>query len=298
MHGGRGVAPAARVDDGLLESLEKLLPLDPPCLAQSLAAIRALQAAAPGLLHVACFDGAFYRTGASVSRALPLPREIEEAGLEDYGYHGLSYEYIAQVLPTFLGSAAEGRVVVAHLGNESSMCAMRQREHVANTADIRALESLPMGTRCGALDPGVILYLMSERGMSRQEITRLLYHQSGLLGVSGISGDMRELLQNTSPTAAQAIELFVYRIGRELGSLAAAIELAEEGATLTIPDPAGPYVFVIENGTVHRRPIVIDVASVADAAILRGLKEGDVVAIPGSVGLSDGMRVTITSRTP
>jgi acetate kinase len=144
--------------------------------------------------------------------------------LEGYGFHGLSYESIAHALPALLEGEAEGRIVVAHLGNESSMCAMKQRQHIANTADFSALEGLPMGTRCGTLDPGALLYLMSERGMDLREIVQLLYHQSGLLGVSGVSSDVRELLQSSSPEAAEAMEFFVYRVGRELGSLTAALQ--------------------------------------------------------------------------
>jgi acetate kinase len=224
VHGGQGFAASTRVDDRLLDALETLLPIDPPCLAQCLDAIRALEGALPGLPQVACFDSAFYRTGPSVAHAVALPKEILDAGLDGYGFHGLSYEYIAHALPALLDDCAEGRIVVAHLGNESSMCAIKQRKHMANTADFSAFESLPMGTRCGTLDPGVILYLMRDRGMDLRKIEQILYHQSGLLGVSGVSSDMRELMQSSSPGAAQAMELFVYRVGRELGSLTAALQ--------------------------------------------------------------------------
>jgi acetate kinase len=224
VHGGQGFDASTRVDDRLMDALEKLMPLDPPGLAQCVDAIRAMENAMPGLPQVACFDSAFYRTGPPVTHAVGLPREIFDAGLEGYGFHGLSYESIARALPALLEGAAEGRIVVAHLGNESSMCAMKQRKHVANTADFSALEGLPMGTRCGTLDPGVVLYLMSDRGMNLHDIVQLLYHQSGLLGVSGVSSDVRELLQSSSPEAAEAMEFFVYRVGRELGSLAAALQ--------------------------------------------------------------------------
>ena len=224
VHGGRGFAASTRVDDTLMNALDKLRPLDPPGLAQSLDAIRALESATPGLPQVACFDGAFYRAGPPVAHAIPLPAEILDAGLEGYGFHGLSYEYVAHALPALLNGGAEGRIVVAHLGNESSMCAMKRREHVANTADFSAFESLPMGTRCGTLDPGVVLYLMRDRGMDLRQIEQVLYHRSGLLGVSGVSSDMRELMQSSSPGAAQAMNLFVYRVGRELGSLTAALQ--------------------------------------------------------------------------
>jgi len=185
--------------------------------------IKALVKIKPDLPQVACFDTAFHRTQSPLARAFALPRDLSEAGVKRYGFHGLSYEYIAYVLPDFVGAASDGRVVVAHLGNGASMCAMRGRKSVATTMGFTALEGLPMGTRCGAIDPGVILYLMSERGMDVAQVTDLLYHKSGLLGVSGLSSDMRELLESHSPHAAEAVDLFVYRIGRELGSLVAAL---------------------------------------------------------------------------
>jgi acetate kinase len=145
------------------------------------------------------------------------------SGVKRYGFHGLSYEYIAGVLPGIVGDVAQGRVVVAHLGNGSSMCAMREGKSVATTMGFTAMDGLPMGTRSGAIDPGVILFLLTERGMTVDEVTDLLYHRSGLLGVSGISNDMRTLLANPAREATEAVDLFVYRIGRELGSLAAAL---------------------------------------------------------------------------
>jgi acetate kinase len=173
--------------------------------------------------QVACFDTAFHRTQSPVAQLYALPRELSATGIKRYGFHGLSYEYVAGVMPGIVGDRAGGRVVVAHLGNGCSLCAMRDGRSVATTMGFTALEGLPMGTRSGAIDPGVLLYLLTERGMSVDEVTDVLYHRSGLLGVSGISNDMRELLSSDSPHAAEAIELFVYRIGRELGSLAAAL---------------------------------------------------------------------------
>jgi acetate kinase len=152
-----------------------------------------------------------------------LPRELTASGIRRYGFHGLSYEYIAETLPTHLGERSEGRVVVAHLGNGASMCALRRRRSIATTMGFTALEGLMMGTRCGAIDPGVIFYLMRERAMSADAVEHLLYYRSGLLGVSGLSGDMRELLASSDPQAHEAIELFAYRAARELGSLAAAL---------------------------------------------------------------------------
>jgi acetate kinase len=152
-----------------------------------------------------------------------LPRDLTASGVKRYGFHGLSHEYIAGVLPGIVGDIAGGRVVVAHLGNGSSMCAMRDGKSVATTMGFTAVDGLPMGTRSRAIDPGVILYLLSERGMSIDEVTDLLYHRSGLLGVSGMSNDMRNLLASPAREAADAIDLFVYRIGRDLGSLTAAL---------------------------------------------------------------------------
>jgi acetate kinase len=224
VHGGQGYPAATRLDAGLVADLEKLLPLDPPGLAQSLAAIRALAAATPDLAQVACFDSAFYRSGGAMQRTIALPGALKDLVAEGYGFHGLSYEYIAGVLPRFLGADAEKKVIVAHLGNEASMCALQQRRHVANAADFSAVEGLPMATRSGALDPGVILHLLDNYGMSLPQLAQLLCEESGLLGVSGVSGDMRELLQSADPHAREAIDLFIYRINREIGSLAAALE--------------------------------------------------------------------------
>jgi acetate kinase len=158
-----------------------------------------------------------------VSQLYALPRDLSATGVKRYGFHGLSYDYIASVLPGIVGDAGRGRVVAAHLGNGSSMCAMRAGKSVATTMGFTALDGLPMGTRSGAIDPGVILYLLTERGMSVGDVTDLLYRRSGLLGVSGISHDMRTLLASDAPEAAEAIELFVDRISRELGSLVAAL---------------------------------------------------------------------------
>jgi acetate kinase len=173
--------------------------------------------------QVACFDTAFHRTQPPVAQAFALPRDLTEAGITRYGFHGLSYEYIARVIPTLAGEAGRGRVVVAHLGNGASMCALQGGRSIATTMSFTALDGLPMGTRSGALDPGVILYLMSERGMDVASVTDLLYHRSGLLGMSGLSSDMRALLASNAPGARGAVDVFVYRICRELGSLAAAL---------------------------------------------------------------------------
>jgi acetate kinase len=158
-----------------------------------------------------------------VAQLYALPRELSASGIKRYGFHGLSYEYIASVLPGLAGRTARDRVIAAHLGNGCSLCAMRDGKSVATTMGFTALEGLPMGTRCGAIDPGAVLYLITERGMSAAEVSDVLYHRSGLLGVSGVSNDMRTLLASDALEAHEAIDLFTYRIARELGSLAAAL---------------------------------------------------------------------------
>src|SRR6185295_9317911 len=180
-------------------------------------------AQAPAIPQVACFDTAFHRTQPDVAQMFALPRKYTDAGLRRYGFHGLSYEHIASVLPHHDSRAAAGRVVAAHLGNGASLCAMRGRRSVATTMGLTALDGLVMGTRPGAIDPGALLYLMDKYALDARALERLLYEESGLLGVSGISSDMRALLSSDDPAAAQAVDLFVYRVGRELGSMAAAL---------------------------------------------------------------------------
>jgi acetate kinase len=223
VHGGVRYAAPLRVDEALLGELETLIPLAPLHQPHNLNAVRALMAVAPGVPQVACFDTAFHRSQPAVAQAYALPRTLTAKGIRRYGFHGLSYEYIARVLPEQLGERADGRVVVAHLGNGVSMCAMRARRSVATTMGFTALEGLVMGTRCGSLDPGVLLYLMESEHMDAAQLTDLLYRRSGLLGVSGISQDMRTLLASDAPEAQEAVALFCYRIVRELGSLAAAL---------------------------------------------------------------------------
>jgi acetate kinase len=223
VHGGEQFAEPVLVDDAILDQLDKLAPMAPLHQPHNLAPIRIIGRIAPDVPQVACFDTAFHRTQPPVSQLYALPRDLSATGVKRYGFHGLSYDYIASVLPGIVGDAGRGRVVAAHLGNGSSMCAMRDGKSVATTMGFTALDGLPMGTRSGAIDPGVILHLLTERGMSVGDVTDLLYRRSGLLGVSGISHDMRTLLATDAPEAAEAIELFVYRISRELGSLVAAL---------------------------------------------------------------------------
>ena len=223
VHGGLEFSTPVRVSATVLNALDRLVPLAPLHQPHNLAAIRAVAARAPELAQVACFDTAFHTAQPSLAQAFALPRRLTEAGIRRYGFHGLSYEYIAHMLPSVDPRAATGRTVVAHLGNGASMCALLAGKSAASTMGFTALDGLPMGTRCGAIDPGVLLHLLDHHGMDAHGLEQLLYHESGLLGVSGVSSDMRALLASTDAHAAEAVDLFVYRIVRELGSLAAAL---------------------------------------------------------------------------
>lgn len=223
VHGGTDHAQPVRVDAKILSALEKYVPLAPLHQPHNLSPIRLLLEGRPELVQVACFDTAFHRAQPPVAQLFALPKWLTERGVRRYGFHGLSYEYIAQALPQYDAAAARGKAIVMHLGNGASMCAMGGGRSVASTMGFTAVDGLPMGTRCGNLDPGVMLYLMDELKMDSRAIEKLVYQQSGLLGVSGISSDMRTLEASGEPDAKIAIELFAYRIGRELGSLAAAL---------------------------------------------------------------------------
>lgn len=222
-HGGTRFTRPVRVDAQVVEALQRLVPLVPLHQPNNLAPIRTLLERAPNLPQVACFDTAFHHSNPEVSRLFGLPLEYAEAGVRRYGFHGLSYEYIASMLPRTDPRAAAGRTIVLHLGSGSSMCALRAGQSMASTMGFTGVDGLPMGTRSGSLDPGVLLFLMDQRKMDARAIERLIYQESGLLGVSGISSDMRVLLESGDPRAKLAIDLFVYRIGRELGSLVAAL---------------------------------------------------------------------------
>jgi acetate kinase len=224
VHGGHAHAAPARVDRDLLDELEALVALAPLHQPHNLAAIHLLRDRRPDLPQIACFDTAFHRTAPDLAQRFALPSELHDAGVRRYGFHGLSYEYVASALPRYDERAARGKTVVLHLGNGASLCAMATSRAVATTMGFTPVDGVPMGTRSGSLDPGVLLYLMDERGMDARAIEKLLYQESGLLGVSGISSDMRVLLVSDDPRAKLAIDLYVYRIGRELGSLAAALQ--------------------------------------------------------------------------
>jgi acetate kinase len=223
VHGGDRPAAAERVDTALLRQLAELEPLAPLHQPHNLAPVRAIADLAPKLPQVVCYDTAFHRTQPPLARRFALPRALTAEGVQRYGFHGLSYEFIASRLEACDPELSSGRVIVAHLGNGASLCAMRGGRSVASTMGFTAADGLMMGTRCGSLDPGVLIYLMDRHGMGVRELEELIYRRSGLLGVSGISQDMRTLRASTAPEAAEAIALFVHRIIREVGSLAAAL---------------------------------------------------------------------------
>lgn len=222
-HGGPEYAQPVRINAEVLDDLERLIPLVPLHQPHNLAPIRLLLERRPEMPQVACFDTSFHRTNPRIAQLFALPLEYADDGVIRYGFHGLSYEYIATVLPQFDARAASGKTVILHLGNGASICAVENCRSVTSTMEFSSFVGLPMGTRCGELDPGVLLYLMDGRGMDARAIEKLVYTQSGLLGVSGISSDMRTLLESKEPKAKLAIELFLYRIRREMGSLAAAL---------------------------------------------------------------------------
>jgi acetate kinase len=223
VHGGAKFSHPVLIDDATIAELEKLIPLAPLHEPHNLAAIQALRQWQKDISQVACFDTAFHRSHPLLSDLYALPMEFYEAGVRRYGLHGLSYEYIASVLPQIAPVIAHGRVIVAHLGSGASLCAMYQGKSMDSTMGFSALDGIPMGTRPGSVDPGVLLYLLRDRGMSIKELEQLLYHKSGLLGLSGISNDMRILEESTEPRARLAIDYFVHRIAKEIGALTAVL---------------------------------------------------------------------------
>ncbi|WP_197337309.1 acetate/propionate family kinase [Ralstonia solanacearum] len=223
VHGGDKYSAPVRINAHVMEALDALVPLAPLHQPHNLAAIRSILSRNPHVPQIACFDTAFHHTQPAVATRFALPPEITNKGVRRYGFHGLSYEYIASVLPHYDERAAKGKTVVLHLGNGASMTAFDNCRSIASTMGFTAVEGLVMGTRSGSLDPGVVLWMLEEAHMDARAIESLLYRRSGLLGVSGVSSDMRALLTSDEPRAAEAIELFCYRISRELGSLAAAL---------------------------------------------------------------------------
>ncbi len=223
VHGGKDHWGPRRVDRALIAELAVLAPLAPHHQPHNIAAIEAIAQRLPDMPQVACFDTAFHATQPTVATLLALPRDLRDRGPRRYGFHGLSYEYIVSAIPRVTGKSLPRRLVVAHLGNGASMCAIEDGCSVATTMGFSTLDGLPMGTRCGVVDPDVLLYLMREEGMDEATLSDLLYNRCGLLGLSGTSSDMKTLLSSASKDAAQAVELLCYRVIRELGSLAAAL---------------------------------------------------------------------------
>lgn len=221
VHGGVDFAKPVRLDDATIARLTDLEPLAPLHQPHNLAAVRAARSAFPDAVQIACFDTAFHRAHPWVNDTFALPREWYDRGVRRYGFHGLSYEYVSGEIARIAPELQHGRVVIAHLGNGASMCAVRDGKSVASTMGFTALDGLPMGTRCGQLDPGVLLYMMDHEKMTSDQITDLLYRKSGLKGLSGMTNDMRELEASDRPEAAEAIDYFVFRIRRELGAMTA-----------------------------------------------------------------------------
>lgn len=222
VHGGQAYSAPTRIDTPTLAILERFTPLAPLHQLHNLRGIKVLEDLIPGLPQVGCFDTAFHRTQPEIAQQFAIPRDLTEEGVRRYGFHGLSYDYVARKLESVLGERAKGAVIICHLGNGSSACALREGKSVASTMGFTALDGLMMGTRTGSIDPGVLLYLMQAKGMDAKAIETLLYKQSGLLGVSGLSQDMRTLLASDQPQAQEAVALYSYRLVREIGSLMAA----------------------------------------------------------------------------
>jgi acetate kinase len=223
VHGGWQYDRPVRVDGAVLAVLDSLVPLAPLHQPQELAAIRAVAERWSDVPQFVCFDTAFHRGRPEIAQMFALPMSLYESGIRRYGFHGISYEAIAEMLPDVAPEIAEGRVVVAHLGSGASLCAMRARRSVDTTMSFSALDGLPMGTRVGDLDPAVVLYLEQARGMTADEVQTLLYTRSGLLGLSGVSSDVRDLVASREPRARLALDYFAYRVAREVGALAVSL---------------------------------------------------------------------------
>jgi acetate kinase len=223
VHGGAKYAGPCVVTSAVLDDLRALVPLAPLHQPYNLAAIEAVSERMPEVPQVACFDTSFHRGQPAVAELVPLPKAIRDTGVQRYGFHGLSYEYIASALPEVAPDVADGRVIVAHLGSGASLCAMKARKSVDSTLGFTALDGLCMGTRPGSIDPGVILHLFQTMGRSARDVEQLLYKQSGLVGISGVSNDMRDLIGNPDPNARLAVDYFVYQAAKHIGALAAVL---------------------------------------------------------------------------
>ncbi|MBK8160136.1 MAG: acetate/propionate family kinase [Rhodospirillaceae bacterium] len=247
VHGGADFAGPLRIDDQVLSRITALTSLAPLHQPKNLAPILAWQRRRPDLAQIACFDTAFHRGHSDLADRFAIPDALYREGVRRYGFHGLSYEYIAQLLPDLVPAVAQGRIIVAHLGNGCSLCALRDGRSIDSTMGFTALDGIPMGTRPGAIDPGVVLYLLREKGMSAADVEHFLYHQCGLKGLSGISNDVRVLEASSDPMARLALDHFVYRIIKEIGALSAVL-----GGWDALVFTAG----IGENGADIRRRIV------------------------------------------
>ncbi|RZI47250.1 acetate/propionate family kinase [Rickettsiales endosymbiont of Peranema trichophorum] len=227
VHGGKKYSTPVLIDKGILEDLETLKPLAPIHEPYNLLAIEKFASLSPKLPQVACFDTGFHTTQEKIAQATGLPQEYEHRGIIKYGFHGLSYEYITTILPEYIGNKASGKIVVMHLGNGSSMCAINNKKSVASTMGFSTIDGLMMGTRTGRLDPGIVLYLLQEEKMKVDDVVNLLYKKSGLIGVSGISNDVRELLNSDKESAQYALELYCYKASYELGGLMSTLNGAD-----------------------------------------------------------------------
>ncbi|PIZ04234.1 MAG: acetate kinase [Gammaproteobacteria bacterium CG_4_10_14_0_8_um_filter_38_16] len=223
VHGGQYFFHPTIVTDEVVEKIKSLIPLAPLHQPHNLRAINIIKTIYPALLQVACFDTTFHHSQEKLAKAFAIPKKLTDEGVIRYGFHGISYEYIASVMTKKIGQCANNRVIVAHLGNGASMCAIHHGKSVATTMGLTVLDGLMMGTRCGSIDPGVLLYLMKEKKYSEKQIEHLLYHESGLLGVSQLSSDAQKLLSSTNANAMYAIELFCYHAALAFGSLAVAL---------------------------------------------------------------------------
>ena len=223
VHGGKSIEKAVLITPLVMNAIAKLAPFAPLHQSQNRAAIEIMKKLYPNIPQYACFDTTFHRTQEKLATLFAIPKVLSEQGMVRYGFHGISYDYIASVLTNHLGDIGEQRVIVAHLGNGASMCALHHRQSVATSMGLTALDGLMMGTRCGTIDPGLLLYLLQEQNYSAQKLQQLLYLESGLLGVSGISHDVRELLSRDEPEAKEAVDLFCYRAALEFGALTAAL---------------------------------------------------------------------------
>jgi len=267
VHGGTRFTEPVRVDDATIDAMAALIPLAPLHQPQNVAGVRAARRAFADVPQVACFDTAFHAVEPELNRRFALPRALFDTGVRRYGFHGLSYESIVAQLQADDPAVARGRVVVAHLGNGSSMCAMREMRSVATTMTFSPLDGLPMGTRCGRLDAAVVLHLIQSKGWSADDVSRLLFRESGLLGLSGVSSDLRELEASDAPDAAMAIDYFVEHALRELAGMAAALRGID---TLVFTGGIG------ENATNVRERIVEGAAwmRIPDVRVLRTDEEG------------------------